>query len=260
MTPRTRFLDLEFDPLTVDEAAAAIARRARTLGPFAYVSTPNVDHIVRMEKQPELAALYDNAWMNLCDSRILEAFASASYLDLPATPGADVVEGLFRRHIAASDTVLVIGGTEAMSAKLRERFGLKDLRWFDAPPDLRQDAKARAGCIRFIRENRAAYVFLAVGSPQQEQIAFDTRQAGDCSGIAICCGASLEFLTGTTLRAPKWMRTNRLEWLFRLCVEPGRMWKRYLVDAPRIFAIWHRWRTGDYGASASPNSMAVSSR
>jgi exopolysaccharide biosynthesis WecB/TagA/CpsF family protein len=260
MKPRTRFLDLEFDPLTVDEAAAAIARRARTLGPFAYVSTPNVDHVVRMERQPGQVAFYDNAWMNLCDSRILEAFAGASYIDLPATPGADVVEDLFRRHIAASDTVLVIGGTAAMSATLRERFGLKDLRWFDAPAGLREDAAARAACIRFIRENRAAYVFIAVGSPQQEQIAFDARQAGDCSGVAICCGASLEFLTGATLRAPLWMRMNRLEWLFRLCFEPGRMWKRYLVDAPRIFSIWHRWRTGDYGASASPNSMAASSR
>lgn len=259
MTPRTRFLDLEFDPLNVDEAAAAIARRARSLGPFAYVATPNVDHLVRLDKQPELGALYDNAWMNLCDSRIIEAFAGASYIDLPAAAGADVVEDLFRRHIAASDTVLVIGGTADMSATLRERFGLKDLRWFDAPQGLRENVEARAACIRFIRENRAAYVFLAVGSPQQELIAFEARQAGDCSGTAICCGASLEFLTGATMRAPMWMRNNRLEWLFRLCLEPGRMWKRYLVDGPRIFLIWHRWRTGGYTASASPNSMAVSS-
>ncbi len=258
MKPRTPFLDIEFDALTVDEASAAIAHRARSLGPFAYVATPNVDHVVRLEKQPALGSLYDNAWMNLCDSRILQAFADASYIDLPATPGADVVEDLFRKYIAPTDTVLVIGGTDAMSAALRERFGLKDLRWFDAPPGLREDAAARAACVRFIRENRAAYVFLAVGSPQQEQIAYEARQAGDCSGIAICCGASLEFLTGITMRAPLWMRTRRLEWLFRLGMEPSRMWKRYLVDAPRIFGIWHRWQTGDYSASATPDSMAVS--
>ena len=213
-----------------------------------------------MEKQPGLATLYSNAWMNLCDSRIIEAFAEASYIDLPAAPGADVVTDLFRKYIAASDTVLMVGGTEEMSAALRERFGLKDLRWFDAPIGLCEDVAARADCVRFIRENRAAYIFLAVGSPQQEMIAFEARQAGDCSGVAICCGASLEFLTGVTARAPEWMRANRMEWLFRLCVEPRRMWKRYLVDAPRIFGIWHRWRHGDYSASATPNSVAVSSR
>jgi exopolysaccharide biosynthesis WecB/TagA/CpsF family protein len=259
MTPRMQFLNVVFDPLTVEEAAALIARRARTLGPFAYVATPNVDHVVRMDRQPALGTLYHNAWMNLCDSRILESFASASYLDLPAAPGADVVTDLFRKYIAPDDTVLMIGGTEEMSAALRERFGLKDLRWFDAPSGLRDDGDARAACVRFIRENPASYVFLAVGSPQQEMIAYEARQAGDCSGVAICCGASLEFLAGVTARAPAWMRANRLEWLFRLCVEPRRMWKRYLVDAPRIFAIWHRWRVGDYSASATPNSMAVSS-
>ncbi len=258
MTPRMHFLNLPFDPSTVEDAAAAIARRARTLGPFAYVSTPNVDHIVRMDKQPDLAALYHNAWMNLCDSRILEALASASYLDLPVAPGADLVTDLFRKYISASDVVLMIGGTAAMASSLRERFGLKDLRWFDAPHGLRDDAAARADCVRFIRENPAAYVFLAVGSPQQEMIAYEARQAGDCSGLAICCGASLEFLTGVTARAPAWMRTNRLEWLFRLCIEPGRMWKRYLVDAPRIFGIWHRWRSADYSASATPDHVAMS--
>jgi N-acetylglucosaminyldiphosphoundecaprenol N-acetyl-beta-D-mannosaminyltransferase len=258
MKRRIPFLDLFFDPLTVDEAAATIAKRAHGLGPFAYVATPNVDHMVKLEKQPELAPLYDDAWLSLCDSRILEAFASASYIDLPAAPGADVVETLFRSHIAATESVLVIGGSEAMIDKLRKMFGLKNLRWFDAPQGLRDDAAARAACVQAIRDNPSSLVFLAVGAPQQELIAREARMAGDCSGVAICCGASLEFLVGETKRAPKWMRANRLEWLFRLCVEPGRMWQRYLVDGPRIFLIWHRWRTRVYSTSAIGDGMAVS--
>lgn len=258
MMPRICFLDVEFDPHNAESASAAIARRAKGMGPFAYVATPNVDHMVRLDKQPDLMPLYDDAWMTLCDSRIIEAFANASYIDLPATPGADVVEELFRRHIGCDDRVLVIGGNDAMAATLRKKYGLKDLRWFDAPMGLSDDAEGRAACVRFIRENPAAYVFIAVGSPQQEMIAHDARQAGDCSGVAICCGASLEFITGVTMRAPRWLRENRLEWLFRLCLEPTRMWKRYLIDAPRIFMIWHRWRTRVVNASALSDSMAVS--
>ncbi len=258
MTPRICFLDVEFDPLPAETAASVIARRAHGMGPFAYVATPNVDHMVRLEKQPGLMPLYDDAWMTLCDSRIIEAFANASYIDLPATPGADVVEELFRRHIAPNDRVLMIGGSGEMAVTLRKKYGLKDLRWFDAPMGLRDDAEGRAACVRFIRENPAAYVFISVGSPQQEMIAHEARQAGDCSGVAVCCGASLEFLAGVTWRAPHWMRENRLEWLFRLGMEPGRMWRRYLVDAPRIFMIWHRWRTRIVNASAIGDSMAVS--
>lgn len=258
MTPRICFLDVDFDPLTADAAAAAIARRAGGLGPFAYVATPNVDHIVRLDRRPDLMPLYDDAWMNLCDSRILEAFAAASYLDLPAASGADVVEALFNSHIKPNQTVLVIGGKERMAARLRAKFGLEDLRWFDAPQGLRDDASARAACVSFIRQNPAALVFLAVGAPQQEMIAHEARIAGDCSGVAICCGASLEFVAGETPRAPGWMRRNRLEWLFRLCVEPTRMWRRYLIDGPRIFFVWQRWRTRDYSTSAARDSMAVS--
>ena len=260
MPPRCYFLDVGFDPLNTADAATSIAVRARKLGPFAYVATPNVDHIVRLDKQPSLAPLYDDAWLTLCDSRVLEVFAMASYIDLPAAPGADIVEILFREHIRPTETVTVIGGTQAMADALRRQFGLEDLRWFDAPQGLRDSAEARAACVDFIRANPAPFVFLAVGSPQQEMIAREARLAGVCTGVALCCGAALEFLTGHTKRAPEWMRRARLEWLHRLASSPARMSKRYLVDGPRIFGIWHRWRTEGLGASAAANDMAVSPR
>jgi len=255
---RTFFLDMEFDTLNADEAARRIATRARKLGPFAYVSTPNVDHMVRVDREPRLMRLYDDAWLNLCDSRILEAFANASYLDLPAAPGADIVEQLFRKHIGTNDPVVVIGGTQKLVDRLRQKFANLEIRWFDAPAALHDDPAARAACVQFIRENPAPFVFLAVGSPQQELIAHEARLAGDCTGVAVCCGAALEFLTGMTARAPQWIRTQRLEWLYRLAAEPGRLWKRYLVDGPRIFLIWHRWRSRVQVASVGANGVAVS--
>lgn len=256
---RLSFLDLDFDPLDAPMAARAMAERARRGEPFAYVATPNVDHMVRLEEQPELRPLYDNAWLNLCDSRILEVFARASKLALPCAPGADIVELLFYGHIRQDDTVLVIGGSQKLADKLRGDFGLRDLRWFDAPKGLRINAAARAACVKFIRANPAQYIFLAVGSPQQEMIAREAREAG-CTGVAICCGAALEFLSGETRRAPEWMRRARLEWLHRLGSEPGRLWRRYIVDGPRIFGIWRRWQAAQRRASAKSPAMAVSPR
>jgi len=260
MTQKTSFLGLDFDPLTAEEAARAMAKRARQMGPFAYVATPNVDNLARLDRQPHLAALYDDAWLNLCDSRMLELLAEASYISLPAAPGADIVEILFRDHIAPGDSIAVVGGSPRMIEALRAKYGLRNVKWFDAPQGLYTDREARAQCVRFICENPARFVFLAVGSPQQEMIAQEARASGACSGVAICCGAALEFLSGETKRAPEWMRLRRLEWLFRLTSEPRRMWKRYLVDAPRIFWIWCRWRNEPSDAFAAAEDMALSAR
>lgn len=256
---RLSFLGLDFDPLDAPAAARAMADRARRGDRFAYVATPNVDHMVRLDREPDLKPLYTDAWLNLCDSRILEVLARASRLALPNAPGADIVETLFRQHIRADDRVLVIGGSSELADKLRADFGLRDLRWFDAPHGLRTNADARRQCVDFIRDNPAAFVFLAVGSPQQEMIAREAREAR-CTGVAICCGAALEFLSGHMQRAPKWMRTARLEWLHRLGSEPGRLWRRYIVDGPRIFGIWRRWKADQRRASVKPADMAVSSR
>ncbi len=241
MPPRTAFLGLDFDPIGSDAAPRTIAQRARQLAPFAYAVTPNVDHMVRLEAHPELRPLYADAWLNLCDSRVLELFAKASNVTLPAAPGADVVERLFEDHILPGETVVVVGGTAKIARALRDRYGLKDLRWLDAPPNLRDDPHSRSECAYFIRVNPAPWIFIAVGSPQQEMIAHEVLQEGDAVGVAVCCGASLEFLAGDVARAPKWMRAGRLEWLHRLASQPGRLWRRYLVDGPRIFSIWRRW-------------------
>ena len=141
---RTQFLGLDFDPIGPNEAARRIAVRARKLEPFAYVATPNVDHLVRIDRKPEYRPLYEDAWLNLCDSRILEIIAEVSRIHMPAAPGADIVELLFRDYIGRNDPVTVIGGSRKIVDDLRAKFGLVNIRWFDAPLGLKDDPAARA--------------------------------------------------------------------------------------------------------------------
>jgi len=78
--------------------------------------------------------------------------------------------------------------------------------------------------------------------PQQEILALRVAQAGGAVGVGLCIGASLDFLTGRKARAPLWMQKASLEWLHRLLSEPGRLWRRYLIEGPRIFRLTMRWR------------------
>jgi exopolysaccharide biosynthesis WecB/TagA/CpsF family protein len=73
-------------------------------------------------------------------------------------------------------------------------------------------------------------------------VAYAIAQHPDARGVGLCVGAALDFLSGRTERAPKWMRMAGLEWLHRLLSEPGRLWKRYLVAGPKVFSLFAAWR------------------
>jgi exopolysaccharide biosynthesis WecB/TagA/CpsF family protein len=236
------FLGIEFAPVPMPTALRRIAEASTRTDRFRYVVTPNVDHLVRLDAQPALASLYDDAWINLCDSRIVEILARLSGVDLPVTPGSDLSAALLQTEIAADEPVVVVGGDETVISALRSRYGLTDIRWHQPPMGLRDKPEAIAEAAAFLAANPTRFHFLCVGSPQQELVAQAASRRGDVRGVGLCIGASLDFLAGKVNRAPRWMQTARLEWLHRLLSEPRRMWKRYLVEGPRIFTIWHRWR------------------
>ena len=81
-------------------------------------------------------------------------------------------------------------------------------------------------------------MLLAIGSPQQELFAQALLRRGRCWGVALCIGAGLEFLVGARRRAPVPVQRLGLEWAYRLLSEPRRMWRRYLVDGPRILPLF----------------------
>lgn len=74
-----------------------------------------------------------------------------------------------------------------------------------------------------------------MGVPRQELWIARNLTEKHCT-LPIAVGALLDFLSGAVPRAPGWMRRMRLEWLFRLIVEPGRLWRRYIVGNPLFLA------------------------
>lgn len=256
---RKSLLGLEFDAIGPIEAALRIAMRARELAPFAYVATANVDRIACVDQNRELRSLHDAAWLNLCGSRTLEIVAEFSRIHMPAAPAADIANILLRDHIRRDDAVTIVGGSQLMVDTLRDRFGLTAISWFDAQFWLEDDATIRAQCADFIRNNPAPFVFLAIDSPQQEMIAREVMASGGVTGVALCCGASLDVLASEAKPAPEWMRANGLQWLHRLREDPA-MIRRYLVDGLRIVDVWRRWGMFSHRAALAPEGVAMSPR
>jgi exopolysaccharide biosynthesis WecB/TagA/CpsF family protein len=103
------------------------------------------------------------------------------------------------------------------------------------------DPAAVEATLQFIEaQSPFRFCLLAVGCPQQEILARALKVRGKAKGLALCVGASVNFLTGTERRAPRWMANIGFEWLFRLILNPTRLARRYLVRGPRIFLLLRR--------------------
>jgi len=236
------FIGVTFDRLSPIQTLARAKWITLDHG-FRYIVTPNVDHVVRLAKEPDVyKPLYEASWLSVCDSRILELLGKFSKVPLKAVPGSDLTQQLFDNVIKAETPVTVIGADDEIIQTVTEMYGLKNVKHHQPPMGLRNKPEAVKAAAQFIHDNPARYVFICVGSPQQEMVAKACLDRGDCVGLGLCVGASLDFIAGRVKRAPVWMRELRMEWLYRLLSEPRRLWKRYLVDGPRIFGLWLQWR------------------
>lgn len=89
-------------------------------------------------------------------------------------------------------------------------------------------AAEEADVLRQVRASGADLLLVALGNPDQEKFVERYFGALNCE-IAICVGALFDFLADAVPRAPVQMRQVGLEWLFRLMIEPRRLWRRYLI-------------------------------
>lgn len=86
-----------------------------------------------------------------------------------------------------------------------------------------------------IKDARADFIWVAIGAPRQELLMH--RLKGKVIGVMTGVGGAFNILAGTVSDAPIWMQNIGLEWLYRLCKEPRRLYKRYFVTNTKF--IWY---------------------
>lgn len=241
------FLDIHFAVMDLD-AVVRWVLEAMAQPSFRFVVTPNVDHIVRLHRrdgapwQAAFAAAERAADLCVNDSRVLARLARLSGITLSVVPGSDLTRILLDAGVPPGTKVALIGGSAADAAWLRGRLPDTDIRHCDPPPGVLHSVAAQQSIVDFIEAEQPDLTLFAIGAPQSEIVAHRVQRGGRARGVALCIGASIEFLTGAKRRAPRAMQRLGIEWAFRLFSEPRRLWRRYLVEGPRVFAIWWRWR------------------
>jgi N-acetylglucosaminyldiphosphoundecaprenol N-acetyl-beta-D-mannosaminyltransferase len=216
------------------EALDAVERLVEA-GQGGSVFTPNVDHVVTAERNPDFAAAYGRVSLSFADGMPLVWASRALGEPLPGrVAGSDLVPPLLERAGQRGWRCYFLGARPGVAQKAA---GIAQERWgtnvvgVSAPMVNADDARQLDAIASAISATKAHLVFMAMGAPKQELVI--DRIAGRIRpAVALGIGASLDFIAGTARRAPEVLQKAGLEWLYRFAQEPGRLWKRYLVDDP----------------------------
>ena len=230
-----------------DAAAQLTAVAAAGSRPAQVVVTPNVDHLVRLDANPDLMPLYVQADYIFADG--MPVVWASKALGGPVLPervtGADLFVALARNAAAASLPIFVIGGMPGQEEELQQAFArvYPGLRAQVFAPSMQFDPLGAEGeeALRRIAAMRPAIVFTCLGMPKQERFALLQRARIEAP-LVLCVGAAMEFALGFKQRAPMWMQKSGLEWFWRLASEPRRLWRRYLVQSTRFARLFWRER------------------
>lgn len=135
-------------------------------------------------------------------------------------------------------SVYLYGGRPEVLARLAERLNTTVPRLciagYSAPPFRQLTPEEDQREVDRIVASNAQVVFVGLGCPRQERWA--QAHGEQLSRPLVCVGAAFDFHAGTLRQAPDWMQARGLEWLFRLLMEPRRLWRRYLTHIP-IFVV-----------------------
>jgi len=257
--PRVDLFSVAFDALTREQAldrldswlAGSIAGR--------YVVTPNVDHVVKLERDAAFRKAYQDAALVVVDGTPVRWAAKLLGRPLPEViTGSDLTPALFDRAQRRGTTlrVFLLGAGPGIAERARERMAQ---RWpaiqvcgvFSPPKGFEADPAAELDILQRLQQAQPDLLVVGLGAPKQELWAHRS-QGQNPARVTLCVGATIDFLAGQVQRAPRWLHGTGLEWLYRLLREPSRLGPRYLGDAlrfPRI--VWRAWRTGRSGAQAT---------
>jgi N-acetylglucosaminyldiphosphoundecaprenol N-acetyl-beta-D-mannosaminyltransferase len=247
---RAHLFGIEIDLYSMHETVSLIQEwLLHSESSCKFVVTPNVDHIVKVQTDVGLRAAYKQAALVVTDGKPVVWAASLLDVNIPGTvPGSDLVPALFDAAEAAKTelTVFLLGAMPGVADRAKANIHAK---WSmvkvvgTLSPDFGFDkstSDSKSIC-EIVSASGAQLLVLGLGAPKQEL--WVTQYAPQISvKVALCVGATIDFLAGEKARAPMWMRKLGVEWLHRMLTEPKRLAKRYLVDAvvfPRlVFKEW----------------------
>lgn len=218
------------------------------------VVTPNIDHLMGLQKDQNFYDVYQKADYVICDSKLIQI--ASKFLGTPIIEkisGSDFFPAFYRHHqqnniiriflLGSARQDIVETAQEKINQECRRKIVVQGLS-----PSFGFESNEQE-CLEIIQQinaSGATVLAVGVGAPKQEKWIMRHKDQMPNIKIFMAIGATIDFEAGNVKRAPKWMSDYGLEWLYRLLSEPKRLWKRYLIDDIPFFWLILKQKFGIY--------------
>src|SRR5690606_1757307 len=215
--------------------------------------TPNVDHLMKLQKDRSFYNIYKRANWVVCDSKIVQL--GLRFLGKPVKeviPGSSFFSAYYQIHKYNEEVRrLFLGSAGGMAQIAKNEINRKPGRNIvvgaHSPSfGFEKNEHECEEILTLINSSGATILVVGVGAPKQEKWIFKYKDRLPHVKLFMALGATIDFEAGVLQRAPIWMQKMSLEWAYRLYKEPKRLWKRYMVDDLPFFGLILKEKFGIY--------------
>jgi N-acetylglucosaminyldiphosphoundecaprenol N-acetyl-beta-D-mannosaminyltransferase len=220
--------------LAIDNLSQSELLRRLTSG---VVFTPNVDHLMKLQRDLSFFDAYKCADYTICDSKVV--YYASRFLNTPIREkisGSDFFPAFYNYHRDTENIKIFLlgareGVAQAAQEKINRKVGREMVIAAHSPSfGFERDESECLRILEMINHSQATVLAIGVGAPKQEKFICKYRDKMPHIKIFLAIGATIDFEAGNVKRSPKWVSEVGLEWLYRLISEPQRLWRRYIVE------------------------------
>ncbi len=242
---KIKILNVEIENISKPELLQSLKR--------GVLVTPNIDHLIKLQKDEAFYTLYKKAEWIVCDSKILYLLSRLLKCPLKeAIPGSGFFPDFYMFHKNDDNCrIFLLGAMDGVAARAMEninrKVGSKIVVGAYSPTyGFERKTEENERIYKLINESEANVVLVGVGCPKQEKWIFANKDKMPKVDIWMALGATIDFEAGNIKRAPKVFQKLAMEWFYRFLKEPKRMFRRYFVDDIKFFWYFGKQLLGVY--------------
>lgn len=244
MEQRSNVLGVGISPLNVPLAADIVEEAAEKPGFSGFVTVTGVHGVMESQRDSELRRIHNRSFLSTPDGMPMVWLARFNGFDnVSRVYGPDLMLEVFERSEKSGQSHYLFGGGDGvvkkLSSSLQSKFPGVKIPGMKTPPFRPLNEEEEKALVAELQEKKPHFFWVGLSTPKQEKFMHDFLQKyPDLTKdwphgmVMFGVGAAFDFHAGLVSQAPRWIQRSGFEWLYRLCADPKRLWKRYAINNP----------------------------